>query len=157
MPSGSGLRWLVATALLNARPRRRRRPVPDWAIAGLATAVLLAGTVAGIAAHSLRPAPAVATGFGLSIAVVVLGTSLTALAVVGARRALAALGAVLTTLAVWTVVATAGVFALAAAVWLAFASALGYFALGLGVLAFYAAHPRRVVHLLEVVEPRPRS
>jgi hypothetical protein len=116
----------------------------DLRYTSLALANLLAGAFLVTATYGFEPATTVALGFGISIAVVLVGLAMGYLGYTGSRRpdeklGLGLLGVLTAALAAWTVVATTGIFSDETARWLVFASGLGHVALAVaGILTHEA-------------------
>jgi hypothetical protein len=94
-------------------------------------------------------------GFGLAVAVAVLGAAMVRLALRRPGFDLASSAAIVL-LALWTVCVTAWTLPVSAARWLAFADGLGHLVLALGILLRRALSDEHLVHVLEVRELRPR-
>jgi hypothetical protein len=153
---GSGVMWLLRTALLSVPPPlRRRRVVADPALSVLAAVILLGGCVTAIATAAFGAPTARWIGFGLAIAVLVVGAITAVRAWLHGARFDGLAAAAVVLLATWTVVATASLPPVAGR-WIAFADGLGYIALAVAVLVRRAIASERVTHVLEVRELRTR-
>ncbi len=125
----------------------------DLRYTSLALANLLAGAFLVTASFAFEPSTVVALGFGISIAVVLLGLGMAYFGYTGGSQpdeqiGLGLLGVLTAALAAWTVVATTGIFPVETARWLVFSSGLGHVALAVaGVITHEAisgrAAPRR--------------
>ena len=110
----------------------------------LALANLLAGAFLVTATFGFDPPTAVAVGFGVSIAVVLVGLAMAYLGYTGSRTpdeklGLGLLGVLTASLAAWTIIATAGTFDDDTARWLVFASGLGHVALAVSGIITHEA------------------
>jgi len=116
----------------------------DLRYTSLALANLLAGAFLVVATYGFDPSTTVAVGFGVSIAVILIGLAMAYYGYTGSRRpdekiGLGVLGLLTAGLAAWTVIATAGTFNDDTAQWLVFASGLGHVALAIaGILTHEA-------------------
>ena len=110
----------------------------------LALANLLAGAFLVTATFAFEPSTVVALGFGISIAVVLVGLAMAYFGYTGSTRpeeqiGLGVLGLLTAALAAWTVLATTGIFSDDTARWLVFASGLGHVALALAGIITHEA------------------
>lgn len=113
----------------------------------LTLANLIAGGFLVVATFGFAPGTAVALGFAVSIAMLVIGL---AIIYSGLRQpGPVILGALTALLAAWTIVAT-NVFGDDLARWLVFASGLGHVSLSVIGLVEHEITTERVVHHLEV-------
>ena len=116
----------------------------DLRYTSLALANLLAGAFLVTASFGFDPSTTVAVGFGVSIAVVLIGSAMAYFGYTGSRRqdeklGLGLLGVLTAALAAWTIIATTGIFPDDTARWLVFASGLGHVALAVvGILTHEA-------------------
>jgi hypothetical protein len=125
----------------------------DLRYTSLALVNLLAGAFLVTATYGFEPDVTVHIGFGVSIAVVLVGLAMGYFGYTGAQKqeeklGLGLLGVLTATLAAWTIIATAGTFPDDTARWLVFASGLGHVALAVaGIISHEAitgaAAPRR--------------
>lgn len=116
----------------------------DLRYTSLALVNLLAGAFLVTATYGFDPDVTVHLGFGVSIAVVLVGLAMAYLGYSGAQRpeeklGLGLLGLLTALLAAWTIIATSGTFDDETARWLVFASGLGHVALAVvGILSHEA-------------------
>ena len=116
----------------------------DLRYTSLALVNLLAGAFLVTASYGFDPDVTVHLGFGVSIAVVLVGLAMAYLGYAGGQRqeeklGLGLLGLLTAALAAWTIIATAGTFDDETARWLVFASGLGHVALAVaGILTHEA-------------------
>src|SRR5918996_5016538 len=106
----------------------------DLRYTSLALVNLLAGAFLVTATYGFEPETTVHLGFGVSIAVVLVGLAMAYFGYTGSQRqeeklGLGLLGLLTAGLAAWTIIATAGTFPDDTARWLVFASGLGHVAL----------------------------
>jgi hypothetical protein len=125
----------------------------DLRYTSLALANLLAGAFLVTATFAFEPSTVVAIGFGVSIAVVLVGLAMAYFGYTGRTRpdeqiGLGLLGILTAALAAWTVLATTGIFDNETARWLVFASGLGHVALALAGI---------ITHEAVVGRPAPRK
>jgi hypothetical protein len=116
----------------------------DLRYTSLALANLLAGAFLVTATFAFVPSTVVALGFGISIAVILIGLAMAYFGYTGSRSpeeklGLGLLGLLTAGLAAWTVVATAGTFADDTARWLVFSSGLGHVALAVAGIITHEA------------------
>jgi len=116
----------------------------DLRYTSLALANLLAGAFLVTATFAFGPSTVVALGFGISIAVVLVGLAMAYFGYTGHTRpeeqiGLGVLGLLTAALAAWTVLATTGIFDNETARWLVFASGLGHVALALAGIITHEA------------------
>ena len=116
----------------------------DLRYTSLALANLLAGAFLVTATFAFDPSTVVALGFGISIAVVLVGLAMAYFGYTGSRSheekiGLGLLGLMTAALAAWTIVATAGTFDDDTARWLVFASGLGHVALAVAGIITHEA------------------
>jgi len=117
----------------------------------LALAVGIAGAFLAVATYGFAASTAVTLDFALSIGMVVAGCLMVYVGMQRARIGFPIIGGLVAVIAAWTVVATL-VFPTMTALWLGFASALGYCGLAIGGLALGEVTTERVVHHLRVGE-----
>jgi zinc transporter ZupT len=116
----------------------------DLRYTSLALANLLAGAFLVTATFGFEPSVTVALGFGVSIAVILVGLAMAYFGYTGTRRpeeklGLGVLGLLTAALAAWTVLATTGIFTDDTARWLVFASGLGHVALAVAGIITHEA------------------
>src|SRR5918996_2925861 len=137
----------------------------DLRYTSLALVNLLAGAFLVTATYGFEPETTVHLGFGVSIAVVLVGLAMAYFGYTGGQRpeeklGLGLLGLLTAVLAAWTIIATAGVFPDDTARWLMFASGLGHVALAVaGIISHEAitgaAPPRGRAPAPPAPPPRP--
>jgi hypothetical protein len=116
----------------------------DLRYTSLALVNLLAGAFLVTATYGFEPDTTVHVGFGVSIAVVLVGLAMAYFGYAGGQRpeeklGLGLLGLLTAVLAAWTIVATAGTFPDDTARWLVFASGLGHVALAVAGIISHEA------------------
>jgi hypothetical protein len=116
----------------------------DLRYTSLALANLLAGAFLVTATYAFEPSVTVALGFGISIAVILVGLGMAFFGYTGPTQpeekiGLGVLGVLTAALAAWTVIATAGTFPDDTARWLVFASGLGHVALAVAGIITHEA------------------
>jgi hypothetical protein len=116
----------------------------DLRYTSLALVNLLAGAFLVVATYGFEPSTTVAVGFGVSIAVVLVGLAMAYFGYTGPTRpdeklGLGVLGLLTAALAAWTVLATTGIFTDDTARWLVFASGLGHVALAVAGIITHEA------------------